>query len=133
MAEATLLISKNDELLIIISKYLIINTQLLNSDILTISSSGFVNLKQIISAIFMMVIDEVFKLKIWCAEESPSEVLDEFSGIFIKSLLSMKILKYHARRRLMMIDVDVDDDDDEWGNDHADSLINHHANRFISF
>ena len=68
MADATLLISKNGELLIIISKYLIINTQLLNSDILTTSSSGFVNLKQIISAIFMVMIDEVSKLKIWCAE-----------------------------------------------------------------
>ena len=78
--------------------------------------------------IFMMVIDEVFKLRVWCAEESPFEVLDEFSEIFIKSLLDMKII--------------IMQDADHWwwlmmtmtngpGNGHADPLINHQANRSI--
>ena len=40
----------------------------------------------------MVVIDEVLKLRVQCAEELFFEVLDEFSGIFIKSLLNMKIL-----------------------------------------
>ena len=51
----------------------------------------------------MVVIGGVSKLKVWCAEESSSEVLDEFSGIFIKSLLHMKSIIMRDEEGLMMV------------------------------